>query len=256
MAPAVSVITVVRNDAAGLALTRASLIAQDWRDFEWLVADGGSTDGTAELLAGWAGEMGWWDSKPDAGPFDAMNRAMEQARGEWLLFLNAGDRLADSKALSALAAAREHADLVYGDAVEEVAPGLTAIRPARRPRWAFYGMFAHHCAILYRHDQVRGLRYRTDLRIAADYGFTLEALRSARTCVHVSRPVACFASGGRSRTEERLGREEQFQLRRWTLCMPLAVCLSIRIIQFGMGSLRRFWPKFYGRLRFTSTFGP
>lgn len=250
-----SIITVCRNDAPGLCRTRESLRAQTFRDYEWLVADGGSTDGSADLLAGWAGEMAWWDSRPDGGPFDGMNRAMDRARGRWLLFLNAGDGLAEADSLSALMDATPGADLVYADTVEEAGPGPPRVRPARSTAWAFYGMFAHHCAILYRRDLVQGLRYRTDLRIAADYGFTLQALQRAVIRVHVARPLACFAPGGRSRTEEALGRKEQFQLRRRILCMPLAVCLAIRIIQFGTANLRKTLPKCYARVRFTSTFG-
>ena len=95
----ISVVTVVLNDAPGLEATASSLDTQDFADFEWLVKDGGSTDGTAEMLSTLTPKPVWFESEPDGGIYDAMNHAAAHAQGDWLLFLNAGDVLSDASTL-------------------------------------------------------------------------------------------------------------------------------------------------------------
>ena len=93
----VSVVTVVRNDRAGFLATRGSLRAQGFRGFEWIVVAGTSCDGTdgaiADAVA--AGEVAHHVRGVDGGPYRGMNRGADLAAGRFLLFLNAGDRLAD-----------------------------------------------------------------------------------------------------------------------------------------------------------------
>ena len=254
--PLISILTVVKDDAAGLARTRASLRRQIFRDFEWLVADGGSGPGVRDLLNDVRLETAWLDSRPDGGPFGGMNRAMKRARGQWLLFLNAGDSLYSAESLEMMAAAAHdpgRPGLVFGDTYEEIEGGRLALRRARSERWAAYGMFAHHCAILYRQDLVTGILYRTNLRIAADYAFTLEVLARTSLTKHVPEPVAVFASGGLSRQQQNVGRREQDWVRREMLCIPSYVCIAISAIQFVMASLRQGLPKCYAVLRYAST---
>lgn len=116
--PLVSVITATRNAVAGLPFTIASLRAQTCSTFEWLVADAGSTDGTVDLLRKNQDLISWWVSEPDAGIYDAWNKACSHARGEWLLFLGAGDELAQPETLECcapyLAEATGEAVFVYG----------------------------------------------------------------------------------------------------------------------------------------------
>jgi GT2 family glycosyltransferase len=105
--PAVSVVTVVRNDRAGLELTLASVSDQTLESLEHVVIDGASTDGTAEWLAAHHGRVrGSWLSEPDQGIYDAMNKGLERATGSMVVFMNAGDRFPDTATLSRVAADR------------------------------------------------------------------------------------------------------------------------------------------------------
>lgn len=100
--PWLTIATVVRNDPEALELTLASVAAQDTSVCEHLIIDGGSNDGTAEIAAAWASEH-WWVrvvSEPDTGIYNAMNKAIALARGQWLLFLNAGDDFAASDSVA------------------------------------------------------------------------------------------------------------------------------------------------------------
>lgn len=86
-----SIITINLNNKAGLQKTIDSVIAQTCKDFEWIVIDGGSTDGSKELIKEYADEISYWVSEPDNGIYNAMNKGIRVARGEYFLFLNSGD---------------------------------------------------------------------------------------------------------------------------------------------------------------------
>lgn len=114
--PRVSVITVVRNDAAGLARTLDSVAAQDYANRQMVVIDGGSTDSTLETLRQHATAINTWISEPDEGIYHAMNKGVALADGEWLLFMNAGDEFSDINALSsAVALVKDDVDVIYSD---------------------------------------------------------------------------------------------------------------------------------------------
>jgi len=114
--PLISIITVVRNDAQGLARTLASATTQDHSDREIIVIDGGSTDNTLEILTQYTSNVEQWISEPDEGTYHAMNKGIALATGQWLIFMNAGDEFASPTALSAAAAnLNPHTDIVYAD---------------------------------------------------------------------------------------------------------------------------------------------
>lgn len=96
----ISIITVVKDDLSGLQLTANSLRYQDSADWEWLVKDGASTDGSAGALESLVPVPTWFESSPDAGIYDGMNQALGHVNGEWVMFLNAGDTLSESSTLS------------------------------------------------------------------------------------------------------------------------------------------------------------
>src|SRR3989442_12615891 len=98
-APLVSVITVVRNDAGGLARTIESVRRQSYRPIEYVVVDGAASDGTVEMIRANADCIDSWISEPDRGIAEALNKGSRMAAGDLFLFLNAGDRFVDEHAL-------------------------------------------------------------------------------------------------------------------------------------------------------------
>ena len=86
-----SIITINYNNRAGLQKTIDSVICQTWRDFEWIVIDGGSTDGSKELIEKYHEHFSYWCSKPDKGIYNAMNKGVKHASGQYVNFLNSGD---------------------------------------------------------------------------------------------------------------------------------------------------------------------
>ena len=143
-APKVSFVTVNRNQATGLAKTLDSVRAQTFRDFEHIVIDGGSTDGSADLLRVRADGLAYWVSEPDNGIYNAMNKGLQRASGRWVLFLNGGDRLADHSTLAEVFQQEYSEDVLFGDEIREgkkKTPGYVSV-PHGCPFDKLF--FAHH----------------------------------------------------------------------------------------------------------------
>jgi len=250
-----AILTVTRNDRAGLMATRDSLRAQTDRAFHWIVVDGASTDGTPDWLWEHGDEMDWWRSAPDAGPFDAMNHALDAARTlgcGHALFLNAGDRLAAPDCVLRLRdAVRRYpsATLLYGDALERLGDERILLKPSRSHRWAALGMFTHHQAMLYRIPALSGLRFDDRYAIAADYAFTLAAMARG-TAVRLPFPVCTFAPGGLSQRNPAQGRHEQSLIRRAMLGHGRLREGLLQATQWMASALRRYFPTAYAKWRF------
>lgn len=111
-----SIITVNLNNKDGLQKTIDSVISQTFKDFEWIVIDGGSTDGSKELIEKFSNHISYWVSEPDKGIYNAMNKGIRVARGEYLEFLNSGDIFFDNKTLYNLFSASKESDILYTNA--------------------------------------------------------------------------------------------------------------------------------------------
>jgi putative colanic acid biosynthesis glycosyltransferase len=196
-APLISVIIVCRNPGPPLQAALGSVWTQRGSDFEVVVVDGASTDGTPEWLKTQRDLLGVLISEPDAGIYDAMNKGITVARGEWVLFLGADDRLAanDVLALAAGILRQSTADLVAGQAKFDdgrTYPFVAEPDVVRRN-------FVHHQSAFYRRKVfAEHGRFDTTLGIQADYDFNLRLFRAGVSFAPVNLPVATCASGGRS----------------------------------------------------------
>ncbi len=120
MSSKISVITVVYNDAGHIRETMESFFAQTWEEKEYIVIDGGSTDGTKDIVSAFGDRLAFWCSEPDGGIYDAMNKGISHVTGDWVCFLNSGDSFAsdDALRLAVTSPAAETADVVYGNSIE------------------------------------------------------------------------------------------------------------------------------------------
>ncbi len=271
-APLFSIISVTYNALTGLRRTAQSVATQSCRDFEWIVIDGGSGDGSARYLESFSFEdqdsfenravspalPGYsWISEPDAGIYDAMNKGLARARGRYTIFMNAGDCLASPQTLSlvsdALALEKKDraVDFIYGDSFESDGEA-PAIRKIARPSAALaYGMFTHHQSMIYRTERLLSLspRYDQSYDISADYDLTCRFLRGTQEALYIPQPLCLFEAGGISQRRAARGRRQQYQIRRKLgLCRPIEN-VFIFLIQSASLFLRRLAPDWYWRLR-------
>ena len=157
---AFSVVTICYNDLDGLRATYKSLQAQVCRNFEWIIVDGGSTDGTVEFLADVNEECSKIISEPDDGLYDAMNKGLSYCNGRFVIFMNSGDCFADGSVLDKVEkciAENQAIKFFYGDSYDTDGKSLTKYKVARSDRMVWYGMFARHQSMFYELAQIKKL---------------------------------------------------------------------------------------------------
>lgn len=244
--PLISIITVTLNNLDGLKRTGISIQSQDFSSLEWIVVDGNSSDGTKEFLAKTDAN---WISEPDRGLYDAMNKGTQRIRGEYVIFMNAGDQFHDSQILTKIAGEiHKGADFIYGDCLE-VGENGKHFRKARFHAHGKRGMFASHQAMVYRANLLKDLRYDETYGISADYDFTCRFLQKAGTISYIPAPLCRFETGGISQQKPLKGRAEQFRIRKkLKLVNPLTNAL-IFAGQSVLWNLRQSLPCLYWRVR-------
>jgi acetyltransferase-like isoleucine patch superfamily enzyme len=120
-APKISVVTVVFNDVLDIEKTILSVINQDYDNLEYIIIDGGSSDGTVEIIKKHANKIAYWVSEQDKGIYDAMNKGIDKVTGDWINFMNSGDIFTDNHILSSVFVSEIYngIDVIYGDAAQK-----------------------------------------------------------------------------------------------------------------------------------------
>ena len=178
MAKKVSVITVNYNDATGLEKTIQSVLAQTFREFEFIVMDGGSTDGSVELIAKYQQHIDIAVSERDHGVFNAMNKAIRKASGEFLIFMNGGDTFHNEMVLQQVVPMLADADIYYGDNYK-LSPGSKRLKtyPERLDFSFFYTSSINHQSTFIRRSLFeRFFYYNESYKIASDWEFFIYAI--------------------------------------------------------------------------------
>ncbi len=178
-------------------MTIKSVLAQSYSNIEYLVIDGGSTDGSVDLIKQWSSRIQYWVSEPDAGIYDAMNKGVRVATGEWVIFMNAGDRFHDEFVVADIfSEPHNDADLVYGhsrmwysrEQVEESVLPKPSLQPALRMNCSHQSLFARRSLLLSTPFSV-GL-------MASDYEFLVRMHTEGRRFKLVDRVVSVCVNGG------------------------------------------------------------
>jgi glycosyltransferase involved in cell wall biosynthesis len=217
----VSIITVVRNDRCGLARTIASVRSQSYRSIEFIVIDGASEDGTVQVMRSNEDLLDYWESQPDNGIYEAMNKGLRRATGELILFLNAGDELLAERGLeTAVKAARQHphTDVLYFQAI---GPDARRVGGCRRESAIVFDSVGNHQAVLVRAAAHKRFPFDTRYRIKADRDVQLRMHLAGCRMKMIPEVIARFQGGGVSSTA--IARKE------WE---NLLVCWSNRV---GLG---------------------
>ena len=179
-----SIITINYNNKAGLQRTIDSVICQTWHDFEWIVIDGGSTDGSKQLIEQYQSHFAYWCSEPDNGVYHAMNKGITHAKGEYLLFLNSGDALYDDNVLQKVDDVHSSADIISGQAARMDTNELLR-HYDKNLLMQLYHDTLNHQATLIKRDLFKDTCYDENLKIVSDWKFWLEAILWKKASVDV-----------------------------------------------------------------------
>lgn len=175
-----SIITVNYNNLEGLKRTVESVVNQTWREFEYIVIDGGSTDGSAAYIESQNENIDYWVSESDSGIYNAMNKGIKVAKGEYLLFLNSGDILVDSDVLENIAnLISEKLDIYYGNLIlSNKGVENKSIYPKELTFSYFYhrGYLPHPASFIKRNLFEKISYYNENFKIVSDWEFFVCAI--------------------------------------------------------------------------------
>ena len=202
--PLISVITVCRNAEATIGQTLESVASQTFRDYEHIVIDGASTDGTLEIVRFYSAKLAFWSSEPDDGIADAMNRGIAAATGDYILFLHADDYLVSRDSLAMAASHMANgADIYSFDIFFETASG----QQRRKPRGATWHLrfktgFLHQGCLCRRDLFNRIGPFDTTYSIAMDYEFFLRAMQRGASVEYVPEALSVMRDTGISSRQD------------------------------------------------------
>jgi glycosyltransferase involved in cell wall biosynthesis len=199
MSKKISIITINYNNLEGLKRTVESVVNQTWQEFEYIVIDGGSTDGSAEYIESQNGKIDYWVSEPDNGIYNAMNKGIEKATGEYLLFLNSGDYLFTNKTLKENVKYIKNYDFIFFNIqiVGIKSPYIYSCPNTLIFSDLYFGSLPHQSSFIKKElFQKIGL-YDEGLRIVSDWKFFIIALYKYHcTYIKINKTFAAFHSGG------------------------------------------------------------
>lgn len=258
-APFFSVITITLNNLSGFRETRASIESQSMSDFEWIVIDGASTDGTVSELKSCALPNFSYISEKDSGIYNAMNKGLARARGCYVIFMNAADCFASTNVLEMIKArilsTGEAPHIVYGDGIEQTEDAKRFYKRARPAKRLNYNMHTHHQAMLYSREALDGLRFDESFRIAGDYDLTCRVYLKQGGSLALDFPVCVFARGGISEKNAYVGRAENWRVQRDVLRHPLPRRLVTRAKYLASAFARTRFQPLYNRVRYQHEHG-
>lgn len=191
--PVITVVTVVYNAVDEIEQTISSVLGQTYSDLEYIVVDGASKDGTTDIIKKYSDRLSNWISEPDKGIYDAMNKAIEMASGDWILFMNAGDYFYSDTAISEVftsSADYTGYDVVYGDAQFRLKTFSYIIEALESAPDRFMP-FSHQAAFT-RTAVAKKNKFDTNYRIAADTEFFLKLTRAGGVFKHISVIVCSY----------------------------------------------------------------
>lgn len=206
----VTIITVCRNHAKELERTIRSVESQTWQEKEYLVIDGASTDDSLDVIKAHEASITRWVSEPDQGIYDAMNKGVRMAQGEWVIFMNAGDTFAGDDTLQRVFGNPLDADVIYGDVIKG-----ELVKKAEAPRNAHRMFYCHQSAFV-RTSCLREFPFDIRHRMSADFKQVKQLYLSGKRFRQLDFPVANFDTQGVSNRNRSAGLYDNIQVIRET----------------------------------------
>ncbi|MBT3749124.1 MAG: glycosyltransferase [Bacteroidetes bacterium] len=245
--PKVSIITVVYNAGALLEKTIANVLAQSYANIEYLIIDGASTDTTLEIIRKYEDKIDFWSSEPDTGLYDAMNKGIKAATGDYVWFINAGDTIYKTNTCENIfKPSHKWSDIYYGDtmivdeAYQEI--GLRRLRPPGQLTWKSFqkGMLVCHQSILVKLEiaDLFDLKYKH----SADFDWVIKALKKTKSIRNTQQVLSAFLDGGQSKHNIKTSLKERFDSMKNHYGLIISILHHIPIaFKFFWFYLRKGW---------------
>jgi len=247
-----SVITVVYNASKVLEQTLLSIINQTYNNIEYIIIDGGSTDGTTDLIKQYQSCLFYWVSEPDKGIYDAMNKGLREATGDYVWFLNAGDTLQHHNIVLELAVIAEQAelpDVLYGETdLMDMEGCVFAKRRLKAPSnltWKSFrmGMLVCHQAFIVKRSIAP--EYDLQYRFSADFDWCIRCLKEAEKAngkvIHSNLRLVNYLYEGTTTANRKASLKERYAI----MCRYYGT-LSTQIWHMWF-VIRFYWAKFTNR---------
>lgn len=195
--PLISIITVVYNCEQTIERTILNVIKQDFENYEFIIVDGGSTDNTLNILKKYENQITKWVSESDKGIYDAMNKGVKMANGEWINFMNAGDEFAVLNFTSLLEAMQnEEFAVIYGDVIIKNEEGNFSLDKARPINEMNYLLNFCHQSSFVRRKVLLDNPFSLNYKISSDYDFFLKIFIKNYKFSYIDKPISIFELGG------------------------------------------------------------
>jgi len=218
--PVVSVITVVYNNKNHIEKTIQSIAAQHFKNYEHVIIDGGSTDGTLEIIQKYSHRLGYFISEPDKGIYDAMNKGIRAARGEYIWFINSGDLIESADTMQHIFSRNDQADIYYGETnlinEEGEIIGTRSQHSTRKLPLKMtagdmkYGMVVSHQSIIVRRS-IAPL-YDLQYRCSADIDWVITSLKRSKKIINCEEILSRYLVGGFSIKNQRKSWVERYDI--------------------------------------------
>lgn len=189
----ISVVTVCYNAVQTLEKTMLSVLNQTYPDIEYIIIDGGSTDGTVDIIKKYADRLAYWVSEPDKGIYDAMNKGIKVATGEWINFMNAGDSFYQNKTIELLIEFMQDkiVDIIYGDTLF-LAPSLNYIRKTLPLDTISRCMPFGHQSTFVKTSLMKEEKFDVSFRSSGDYNFFYKMYYQHKSFHYIPQVIAKY----------------------------------------------------------------
>lgn len=214
--PTLSIITIVYNNVRDIERTLLSVLNQSYAHIEYIVVDGASSDGTLKVIQRYQDRLSNLVSEKDAGIYDAMNKGLALASGDYVLFMNSGDELYAPDTVENVFDTASNADIYYGETemYNEAWQSIGKRRHSVPEKFTWksfrFGMTISHQAIYIRRTLTEP--YDRQYELSADIDWILTAAKKAKTSVKVSGYVAKYLVGGMSKKRHQQSLKERFAI--------------------------------------------
>lgn len=214
--PKISVITVVFNGELLIERTAKSVVEQSYNPIEYIIIDGLSTDKTLSVLTSYKSKINHIISEKDDGIYDAMNKGLKLATGEYVIFLNAGDEFFSSDTLATIFNITKTADVYYGNTAVTNNNGQILgdrrLTPPEKLDWKSlkHGMCVSHQSFIAKRELCS--TYDTTNKISADYDWVINVLKKSKNIVNTHTYISKFLAGGASNKNQKQGLKERFKI--------------------------------------------